>query len=169
MEYWIQLVHSKTLVPSIETACNDFDWDYLNNIVQQQQFAQCTVPYEDDYIQVPEHYNNPIRIYYPNNYDKNRNELYPIFYYIHGGGFVVNSYTVNWEFLDNIRNNLDIIVISIGYRKGPKHVFPTAVNDVYHSYLWLIQNAQQKFNGDSHKIIVGGESAGMHYACLYRI
>jgi acetyl esterase len=55
------------------------------------------------------------------------------------------------------------IVVSVGYRKGPERKFPTAHNDAFQAYQWVLDNAAT-FQGDTTKIGVAGESAGGNLA-----
>jgi len=50
-------------------------------------------------------------------------------------------------------------VVSVAYRQGPEHKFPTAHNDSYAAYEWALKNAAS-IKGDPKRVAVVGESAG---------
>ena len=53
-----------------------------------------------------------------------------------------------------------IPVFSIDYRLSPKYQFPSAINDVWQAYYYLVENAKQEFGIDPKRIILVGDSAG---------
>ncbi len=55
-------------------------------------------------------------------------------------------------------------VVSVQYRKGPEFKFPTAHNDAFAAYKWVLANAAS-INVNPAKIPVAGESAGGNLAC----
>lgn len=56
------------------------------------------------------------------------------------------------------------IVVSVAYRPGPEPRFPTAHNDNFTAYQWVLKNAAS-FKGDPAKAAVAGESARGNLAC----
>ncbi|MGS2718546.1 alpha/beta hydrolase [Eionea flava] len=105
--------------------------------------------------------NIPIRIYTP----KHSLEPLPVFIFYHGGGMVIG----NIEGYDTLCRQLcmqsSCIVISVGYRLAPEHKFPAAIDDAYAAFLWVAQQAST-FNGDKHRIAIGGDSAGGNLAAV---
>ncbi len=51
------------------------------------------------------------------------------------------------------------VVISTDYRLAPANTFPTAHDDTFSAYKWVLANAGQ-YKGDTKKVAVVGESAG---------
>ena len=101
-----------------------------------------------------------VRIYTP----KNGAASLPVIVYYHGGGFViadVNTYDASAAGLSAQTGSL---VFSVEYRKGPEHKFPTAHNDAFAAYQWVLKNAGS-MKGDTSKIALVGESAGGNLAC----
>lgn len=101
-----------------------------------------------------------IRIYTP----PTAKSSYPVVVYYHGGGWVIatiNTYDASCKALSA---EADAIVISVGYRRGPEHRFPTAHADSYAAYLWALQNCAM-IKGDPKRVAVAGESAGGNLAC----
>ena len=90
---------------------------------------------------------------------------FPIFVYYHGGGWVLG----NLDFADNVARSLchygNLSVISVDYRLAPEHPFPAGFEDAYAAYRWAAdpENAR-KVNGDTSKLILGGDSAGGNLA-----
>ncbi|MFA5488780.1 MAG: alpha/beta hydrolase [Candidimonas sp.] len=79
--------------------------------------------------------------------------------YMHGGGWtkgdVDSSDSMAWGLCD-VSN---AVVISVGYRLAPEHVFPAAFNDSYGVLEWAHANAKE-LGIDTNKIVLAGDSAG---------
>ena len=99
------------------------------------------------------------RIYTP----KTGRTSYPVIVYYHGGGWVIATIDTYNASAQALAEQVDAIVVSVEYRKGPEFKFPTAHSDAFDAYKWTIQNASS-FNGDSTKMAVVGESAGGNLA-----
>lgn len=99
------------------------------------------------------------RIYTP----KEGKAPFPVIVYYHGGGFVIASIDVYNASAQALCEKTGAIVVSVGYRLAPEHKFPTAHNDAFAAYSWVVSNAAS-INGDATKIAVAGESAGGNLA-----
>lgn len=88
---------------------------------------------------------------------------YPLIVYYHGGGWVIATIDDYNSSAQALAEQVDAIVLSVEYRKGPEYKFPTAHNDAYEAYKWAILNASA-FNADPNKVAVAGESAGGNMA-----
>lgn len=79
--------------------------------------------------------------------------------FFHGGGFVFG----NIESYDSICRRAAIDsgckVISVDYSLAPENKFPSAVDDAYASYLWVLDNCE-RLGIDSKRIALAGDSAG---------
>jgi acetyl esterase len=79
--------------------------------------------------------------------------------FFHGGGFVFG----NLDSYDSIcrRAALDsgCKVISVDYSLAPENKFPSAVEDAYSSYLWVVENAG-RLGVNNKRIALAGDSAG---------
>lgn len=96
-----------------------------------------------------------LRIYTP----KTGKDVYPVIVYYHGGGWVIadlNTYNSSAEALSNM---VEAVVVSVGYRQGPENKYPTAHNDSYAAYQWVVKNTVS-IKGAPKLIAVVGESAG---------
>lgn len=96
-----------------------------------------------------------IRIYTP----KSGNGPFPVIVYYHGGGFVIANLDVYDAAPNILADKIGAVVVSVAYRLAPEHKFPTAHNDAYAAYQWVIKNAAS-IKGDPKKIALAGESAG---------
>ncbi len=100
-----------------------------------------------------------IRIYTP----QPSMTIYPVVLYIHGGGWVIADINTYDASASAISEQTGAVVISVNYRQGPEHKFPTAHNDCFSAYQWALKNADT-YKGDTSKIAVVGESAGGNLA-----
>ena len=97
----------------------------------------------------------PIRIYTPYN---SATQL-PVFIFYHGGGMVIGSIAGYDTLCRQLCIQSGCLVVSVDYRLAPEHKFPAAVDDAYAAFLWITKNTEQ-FNGDKHRVAIGGDSAG---------
>ncbi|THV02229.1 hypothetical protein K435DRAFT_717541 [Dendrothele bispora CBS 962.96] len=87
-------------------------------------------------------------------------EKFPLFFWIHGGGWIAGDVNVDDSFLRIICANLRISVVNCEYRLSPEHVFPTALNDCYTVLKYVAGNPDQ-FSASLEKgFIIGGASSG---------
>lgn len=100
-----------------------------------------------------------LRIYTP----KEKKDAYPVIVYYHGGGFVIANIDVYNASAQAMAEQVGAVVVSVAYRLAPEHKFPTAHDDAYAAYAWVVKNAAS-IKGDPKKIAVLGESAGGNLA-----
>ncbi|WP_454801174.1 alpha/beta hydrolase [Mucilaginibacter phyllosphaerae] len=100
-----------------------------------------------------------LRVYTP----KTGKAAYPVIVYYHGGGFVIANLDVYDASANVLADKTDAIVVSVAYRLAPEHKFPTAHNDAFAAYKWVLANAAS-MKGDPKKVAVAGESAGGNLA-----
>ncbi len=117
---------------------------------------------EDIYVPVQGEVQIPVRMYRPQG-----DGPYPIIMYYHGGAFLEGYGSI--ETHDNIVRAIaartQSIVLSVGYRVAPEHIFPAAVEDSYAALQWAERNATT-FNGNPETISVAGDSAGGNVATV---
>jgi acetyl esterase len=101
----------------------------------------------------------PIRIYTPNGVEAPA----PVLVWFHGGGWVIGSLDTCDAQCRQIAERAGVVVVSVGYRLAPEHVFPAAFDDAVAALEWVAANAAT-FGGDPTKIAVGGASAGGNLA-----
>ena len=83
-----------------------------------------------------------------------------IILHIHGGGFITQSPHSHENYTRKIVNKTGIPLISVDYRLSPEYNFPYALDDVYQTYTWLIENGENDLNCKFKNIILLGDSAG---------
>lgn len=107
----------------------------------------------------------PVRIYTPAAPKKGKQ---PVFYYIHGGGFVAGSPDVVEEMCKLVVQNTGCVSVSVDYRLAPENPFPAGLDDCYTVLEWIGKNAGN-FGGDPNKICISGDSAGGNLATVCAI
>ncbi|UPL48924.1 alpha/beta hydrolase [Hymenobacter sublimis] len=100
-----------------------------------------------------------VRIYTP----RNASGTLPVVVYYHGGGWVIANLDTYDASVRGLVEKTGAIFVSVAYRQGPEHKYPTAHNDSFAAYQWVLKNAAS-FKGDPQKVAVVGESAGGNLA-----
>lgn len=100
-----------------------------------------------------------LRIYTP----KTGTAPFPVIVYYHGGGFVIADLDVYNASAQGLAEQVGAVVVSVAYRLAPEKKFPTAHNDSFAAYEWVLKNAAS-IKGDPKKVAVVGESAGGNLA-----
>lgn len=117
---------------------------------------------EDRLIPVSDGNQIPVRIYTPTG-----DGPFPMIIYYHGGAFLEGFGNIDTH--DNITRWLarqtNSIVISVGYRLAPVHMFPVAIEDSYDALLWARDHAAE-LNGNPALMVVAGDSAGGNIATV---
>lgn len=75
--------------------------------------------------------------------------------YLHGGGYVIGSIGTHRDIAGRISRASGARVLLAGYRLGPEHPFPAAVDDAVACYHWLLAEGIAPAN-----IGIAGDSAG---------
>lgn len=89
----------------------------------------------------------------------------PVYFDMHGGGFVGGNCEDIDFWCSLIRDQLDINVVNIDYRKAPQFPWPTASNDAFDTVRWFYDHAAE-FDFDTDKMAIGGHSAGGNLAAV---
>ncbi len=105
-----------------------------------------------------------LRIYTP----KNGIGPFPVIVYYHGGGWVIANLDTYDASARTLADQAGSVLVSVAYRQAPEMKYPTAHNDSYAAYEWVVKNADS-LKGDSERIAVAGESAGGNLACAVSI
>ncbi len=95
---------------------------------------------------------------------KDTDEKYPVFFYIHGGGFVAGDKHYR-RGIAKWAAEKGFFVVNVNYGLGPKDLFPKGVVHLVHALNWVGENAQ-KYNLDVDNMCVSGDSAGGYYAAM---
>ena len=86
-------------------------------------------------------------------------DLLPVLLYMHGGGFVVWNPETHAKLAKLLAIGSGAIIVSIDYRRAPKHAYPAPLDDCVAAFRWLRANAAS-LGGDPARIAMGGDSAG---------
>ena len=100
-----------------------------------------------------------LRIYTP----KSGSGPFPVIVYYHGGGWVIANLDTYDGSARGLAEQVGAVVVSVAYRQAPEFKFPTAHNDSYAAYEWVLKNAAS-IQADPKRIAVVGESAGGNLA-----
>lgn len=126
--------HDDTLIPKREASLNTYDK---------------IVPGLKDNPEVR------VRIYELN--DKTKNA--PVFYWIHGGGYMVGLPEHEDELCQRIALETGCVLVFPAYRLAPEDPYPAALDDCYTGLLWAVENAK-KLGVAINTLSIGGQSAG---------
>lgn len=88
---------------------------------------------------------------------------FPIFIYLHGGGWVLGDLDTADAPCRSLANKAECIVVSVEYRLAPEHKFPVPLEDCYEAATWVANHAGE-WSGDQARIAIGGDSAGGNLA-----
>jgi acetyl esterase len=86
---------------------------------------------------------------------------FPSLVFFHGGGWVLGSPSTHRRLAAELALQ-GLAVMSVDYRRAPKHRFPAAVEDAVVAVAWGAAHAH-RFHGDG-RLLVGGDSAGANLA-----
>ncbi|WP_342555921.1 alpha/beta hydrolase [Paenibacillus sp. FSL R7-0652] len=103
-----------------------------------------------------------ILIYQPNRKQEQASAL-PVFFNMHGGGFVLGQADGDDSWCRLIADRAGCLVVNIDYKLAPEHKFPTAVHECYDVVKWVHTHAGQ-FSANADLFAVGGHSAGGNLA-----
>jgi acetyl esterase/lipase len=83
----------------------------------------------------------------------------PCVYSIHGGGYVLGSYSMDDTRFDKWCPALGVVGVSVEYRLAPETTYPGPLEDCYRGLKWVYDNAAE-LEVDRTRIGVAGISAG---------
>ena len=87
---------------------------------------------------------------------------FPVLLYLHGGGWVAGS-PKSHRRLGQKFAEAGYLTINVDYRLAPEHPFPAGYDDCVFAAQWARENAG-RWNGDSTRMAIGGDSAGGNLA-----
>src|SRR6267378_6356636 len=95
----------------------------------------------------------------------NQKDRIPVIINFHPGGFIAPL--LPWMEYEAMRlaKKFNAVVFDVDYRVAPEHKFPTAINDAYNAFRWVLEHANE-YGGDPSKIILTGASAGANLAAV---
>ena len=72
----------------------------------------------------------------------NVNDETAVVIHIHGGGFVALSSFTHKSYLARWVKNTKLIFFAIDYRLAPKNPYPAGFDDIWQTYLWIVNYAE---------------------------
>ncbi|MGD9989708.1 alpha/beta hydrolase [Pseudonocardia sp.] len=87
---------------------------------------------------------------------------FPTVVHLHGGAWVMGAPSTHRRLSAELASR-GLLVVSVDYRRAPKHRFPGAVDDVAAALDWARTHAAE-LGGDPDRLIVSGDSAGANLA-----
>lgn len=83
----------------------------------------------------------------------------PLLLYFHGGGGAIGDLDSHDAVCRTLANAGPAITLAVDYRLGPEQPFPSAWEDAWTAWCWVLDNAA-RIGADPARIAVGGDSAG---------
>lgn len=96
--------------------------------------------------------------------NENSGKPMPVFFNIHGGGFVKGDKKHRVSFAEYMADK-GMFVVNVNYRLAPEYPFPTAMHDIF-DCLACLDGLKEQYNIDLDKVFLSGDSAGAYYASL---
>lgn len=90
----------------------------------------------------------------------------PAALFLHGGGWTLNDLDTHDDLCRRLADRSGWVLASLDYRRAPEHRHPAALDDAYHAYRWLWDNAGLIGCDPTHRAIVGESSGGTIAASL---
>jgi acetyl esterase len=87
---------------------------------------------------------------------------FPVLVYLHGGGWVAGS-PKSHRRLGQKFAEAGYLTVNVDYRLAPEYPFPAGYDDCVFAANWARENAG-RWNGDSTRMAIGGDSAGGNLA-----
>lgn len=101
----------------------------------------------------------PVRVYRPRQLRPGS----PAVFFIHGGGMCLGDLDFEHAAPVKICEELEVLVVSTGYRKAPEHPHPAQVEDCYAALRWMVDSAAS-LDVDPARVAIFGGSAGGNLA-----
>jgi acetyl esterase len=90
---------------------------------------------------------------------------HPLLVYFHGGGWVIGDLDTHDSPCRMLARHAGVHVLSVDYRMGPEHPFPSASDDARAALTWAFAHAAE-LGADPARVAVGGDSAGGNLAAV---
>jgi acetyl esterase len=90
----------------------------------------------------------------------------PVALFFHGGGWTLNDLDTHDDLCRRLARRSGWLFASLEYRRAPEHRHPAALEDAYHAYRWLLDNAEFVGCDISCRALVGESSGGTTAAAL---
>lgn len=87
----------------------------------------------------------------------------PLYIHLHGGGYYFGTLASEDAICARIALGADAVVLNVNYRHTPEYKYPVQWHDSEDAFIWAHANIQT-LGADPEKVVVGGISAGAHFA-----
>jgi acetyl esterase len=84
----------------------------------------------------------------------------PVALFLHGGGWTLNDLDTHDDLCRRLAQRSGWMLASLDYRRAPEHTHPAALEDAYHAYRWLSDNAGPIGCDPACSAVVGESSGG---------
>ena len=134
-----------------EVILDDMIWINLAN-TPQDQGETFIIPSPKPDAQLTIHYYRP---------DNVGQEVTPVVYYCHGGGYQMGSATMYGNVFREMANRLGATVFSVEYTLAtdPTHTYPIELMEAYAGLVYVHEHGEE-LHVDGNNIVIMGESAG---------
>jgi len=95
---------------------------------------------------------------------KSDNQEGTVVIHMHGGGFVAMSSASMRIYAARWCEKSKMVHFSIDHRLAPKNPYPDALDDIWQSYLWIINYSESILGIKAKKVIFAGDSSGANLA-----
>lgn len=84
----------------------------------------------------------------------------PVALFLHGGGWTLNDLDTHDDLCRRLAKRSGWLLAALDYRRAPEHTHPSALEDAYHAYRWLSDNAGLVGCDPTRSAVVGESSGG---------
>lgn len=105
--------------------------------------------------------NIKIKIFRP----KNNKSYLPIIIYYHGGGWVLGNSQTHGRLMAELANKITAAVVYVGYTPAPEKKYPAQLVEAEQALKYITNNGT-KYNLDTRKIVIMGDSVGGNMATI---
>ena len=84
--------------------------------------------------------------------------------HVHAGGFIAMTSRSHQNYIRKWAVETKTPILCVDYRLAPKYPFPCALDDVWQTYVWVVNHAEEYLGITPKKIILAGDSAGGNLA-----
>jgi acetyl esterase len=89
---------------------------------------------------------------------------YPLFYFIHGGGFIGGTYLANDGMMRKFADENDVVCASVEYHLSPEARYPVALRECEKGLFRLLESSETRRFIDESGVYIAGDSAGGNLA-----
>ncbi|KAF7547654.1 hypothetical protein G7Z17_g7588 [Cylindrodendrum hubeiense] len=106
------------------------------------------------------------RLFMPPEAAANPTQVFPLYLYFHGGGFLFGSIDSDTADCARISTSSSIMVLSANYRHTDTHTFPSQHDDAWSALQFVLSSPPELTQVDPTRILVAGASAGANLALV---